>query len=108
MDITYIQTSRVSDDFLQAMTIVEKLMSQPISELDVSTWERCTTSYVKLPAEYPKYGCSGRTPNLVALLNDVCVSVTSGSEDYSFKVHILDSYSSSKAYNFCECSLDRD
>ena len=27
----------------------EKYVTRPISELDVSSWERCTTSYVKLP-----------------------------------------------------------
>lgn len=68
------------------MTNAEKLATQPISELDVSAWPRCTTSYVQLPKDYPSFKCSGRTPELGALLNDVWVSVTSGSEDYSFKV----------------------
>ena len=72
------------------MTAAEKLATQPISELDVSLWARCTTSYVQLPKEYPSYKCSGRTPELAALLNDTWVSVTSGSEDYSFKVRALD------------------
>ena len=48
--------------------------------------QRCTTSYVKLPPDYPKLSCSGRTPLGAALVNDIWVSVTSGSEDYSFKV----------------------
>ena len=48
--------------------------------------QRCTTSYVKLPPDYPKLSCSGRTPLAAALVNDIWVSVTSGSEDYSFKV----------------------
>lgn len=71
------------------MTTAEKLASQPVSELDVSAWPRCTTSYVALPKEYPSYKCSGRSPELAAVLNDVYVSVTSGSEDYSFKVCAL-------------------
>ena len=48
--------------------------------------QRCSTSYVRLPPDYPKLHCSGRTPLAGALINDVWVSVTSGSEDYSFKV----------------------
>eukprot|EP00884_Botryococcus_braunii_P021578 jgi/Botrbrau1/8103/Bobra.0230s0026.1 len=63
----------------------EKFLSKPVSEMDVSGWERCGTSYVKLPANYPKLRCSGRTPDQERLLNDNWVSVTSGSEDYSFK-----------------------
>jgi hypothetical protein len=42
---------------------------------------------VKLPPDYPKLTCSNRTPLASALVNDIWVSVTSGSEDYSFKVH---------------------
>ncbi|CAL8471863.1 g11405 [Coccomyxa elongata] len=63
----------------------DKYGSRPVSELDVSGWERCTTSYVKLPPDYPKLQCSHRTPLASALVNDIWVSVTSGSEDYSFK-----------------------
>jgi paired amphipathic helix protein Sin3a len=48
--------------------------------------QRCSTSYVRLPPDYPQLRCSGRTPLGGALINDVWVSVTSGSEDYSFKV----------------------
>jgi hypothetical protein len=33
---------------------VEKYIRMSISELDVSTWERCTPSYVQLPGNYPK------------------------------------------------------
>jgi paired amphipathic helix protein Sin3a len=48
--------------------------------------QRCTTSYVRLPPDYPKLQCSHRTPLALSLVNDIWVSVTSGSEDYSFKV----------------------
>ena len=65
---------------------VEKYIRMSISELDVSTWQRCSPSYVLLPANYPKLKASGRTPLGLALFNDDWVSVTSGSEDYSFKV----------------------
>lgn len=57
-----------------------------ISELDVSTWQRCSPSYVLLPPNYPKLKASGRTPLGLSVYNDDWVSVTSGSEDYSFKV----------------------
>ena len=71
----------------QMMTNAEKLATRPISELDVSAWPRCSTSYVQLPKDYPSFKCTGRTPEQASILNDIWVSVTSGSEDYSFKVH---------------------
>ena len=48
--------------------------------------QRCSTSYVRLPADYPKLQSSHRPQDLGILWNDTWVSVTSGSEDYSFKV----------------------
>lgn len=65
---------------------VEKYIRMSVSELDVSAWQRCSPSYVLLPQNYPKLKASGRTPLGLALYNDDWVSVTSGSEDYSFKV----------------------
>lgn len=58
---------------------------KPISELDLSNCERCTPSYCILPKNYPMGQSSYRTPLGASVLNDVWVSVTSGSEDYSFK-----------------------
>lgn len=63
----------------------EKYMNKPISELDLSNCERCTPSYRLLPKNYPKPPASHRTDLAASVLNDVWVSVTSGSEDYSFK-----------------------
>lgn len=63
-----------------------------ISELDVSTWERCTPSYVALPVNYPRLAATGRDTAGQALLNDGWVSVTSGSEDYSFKHYRKNQY----------------
>jgi paired amphipathic helix protein Sin3a len=71
---------------------VEKYIRMSISELDVSTWQRCSPSYVLLPANYPKLTASGRTPLGLALFNDEWVSVTSGSEDYSFKHYRKNQY----------------
>ncbi|XP_064949089.1 paired amphipathic helix protein Sin3-like 4 isoform X1 [Musa acuminata AAA Group] len=58
---------------------------KPISELDLSNCQRCTPSYRLLPKNYPIPPASHRTELGVSVLNDVWVSVTSGSEDYSFK-----------------------
>ena len=51
-----------------------------------SPLQRCSPSYVLLPPNYPKLKASGRTPLGLTIFNDEWVSVTSGSEDYSFKV----------------------
>ncbi|PRW32936.1 SIN3 component of histone deacetylase complex isoform C [Chlorella sorokiniana] len=71
---------------------VEKYIRMSISELDVSTWQRCSPSYVLLPSNYPKLKASGRTPLGLTIFNDDWVSVTSGSEDYSFKHYRKNQY----------------
>mmetsp|Transcript_16182 Transcript_16182/g.39442 ORF Transcript_16182/g.39442 Transcript_16182/m.39442 type:complete len:1081 (+) Transcript_16182:583-3825(+) len=63
----------------------EKFLSRPISELDLSACERCGPSYRLLPKNFPKAPASARTPLCHEHLNDNWVSVTSGSEDFSFK-----------------------
>lgn len=63
----------------------EKFLSRPISELDLSMCERCGPSYRLLPKGFPKAPTSGRTDLHASVLNDAWVSVTSGSEDFSFK-----------------------
>ncbi|XP_010272120.1 PREDICTED: paired amphipathic helix protein Sin3-like 4 isoform X1 [Nelumbo nucifera] len=63
----------------------EKFMAKPISELDLSNCQRCTPSYRLLPKNYPIPLASQRTELGAQVLNDHWVSVTSGSEDYSFK-----------------------
>ncbi|KAL3631082.1 hypothetical protein CASFOL_024066 [Castilleja foliolosa] len=63
----------------------EKFMAKPIHELDLSECENCTPSYRRLPANYPIPPASCRTKVGAQVLNDHWVSVTSGSEDYSFK-----------------------
>ena len=37
-----------------------KYAACPINELDLSSCERCTASYVRLPADYPKYTFTAR------------------------------------------------
>ncbi|KAK8964060.1 Paired amphipathic helix protein Sin3-like 4 [Platanthera guangdongensis] len=60
-------------------------LHKPISELDLSNCQRCSPSYRLLPKNYVMPAASQRTGLGASLLNDVWVSVTSGSEDYSFK-----------------------
>ncbi|KAL0385641.1 UNVERIFIED_CONTAM: Paired amphipathic helix protein Sin3-like 3 [Sesamum radiatum] len=63
----------------------EKFMWKSIQDLDLSNCERCTPSYRLLPQNYPIPSASRRTKIGAKVLNDHWVSVTSGSEDYSFK-----------------------
>lgn len=63
----------------------DELLVKPINELDLSNCERCTPSYRLLPKDYPIPSASRRTDADAKVLNDYWVSVTSGSEDYSFK-----------------------
>ncbi|CAH8253403.1 unnamed protein product [Arabidopsis lyrata] len=58
--------------------------AKPISELDLSNCEQCTPSYRLLPKNYPISIASQKTELGKLVLNDHWVSVTSGSEDYSF------------------------
>mgnify|MGYP001205463232 CR=1 FL=1 len=69
----------------QKISAREKFLLRPISELDLSACERCGPSYRLLPKNFPKASASARSPLCQEHLNDNWVSVTSGSEDYSFK-----------------------
>ncbi|CAL0321769.1 unnamed protein product [Lupinus luteus] len=62
-----------------------KYLSKSIQELDLSDCKRCTPSYRLLPSDYPFPTASQRSELGAQVLNDHWVSVTSGSEDYSFK-----------------------
>lgn len=63
----------------------EKYWGKSIQELDLSNCQRCTPSYRLLPDDYPIPSASQRSELGAQVLNDHWVSVTSGSEDYSFK-----------------------
>ncbi|KAD2028391.1 hypothetical protein E3N88_42000 [Mikania micrantha] len=63
----------------------EKYWAKSIQELDLSDCQRCTPSYRLLPDDYPIPSVSQRSELGTQVLNDLWVSVTSGSEDYSFK-----------------------
>nr|XP_043616510.1 paired amphipathic helix protein Sin3-like 2 isoform X2 [Erigeron canadensis] len=62
----------------------EKYWAKSIQELDLSDCQRCTPSYRLLPDDYPIPSVSQRSELGAQVLNDLWVSVTSGSEDYSF------------------------
>ncbi|XP_061342897.1 paired amphipathic helix protein Sin3-like 2 [Gastrolobium bilobum] len=63
----------------------KKYMGKSIQELDLSDCKRCTPSYRLLPADYPIPTASQRSELGAQVLNDHWVSVSSGSEDYSFE-----------------------
>ncbi|GER35778.1 paired amphipathic helix protein Sin3-like 1 [Striga asiatica] len=62
-----------------------KYLGKSIQELDLSDCQQCTPSYRLLPKDYPISSASQRSDLGAQVLNDHWVSVTSGSEDYSFK-----------------------
>eukprot|EP00798_Chlamydomonas_sp_ICE-L_P013837 gene13837-19758_t len=64
----------------------DKFLTKPLSEIVANEQERVTPSYVLIPAGYPKLASSGRTKLGNSVLNHTCVSVITGSEDYSFKL----------------------
>ncbi|XP_023633198.1 paired amphipathic helix protein Sin3-like 6 isoform X2 [Capsella rubella] len=61
-----------------------KYVGTPINELDLSECTQCTPSYRLLPKDYAVEIPSYRNTLGKSTLNDHLVSVTSGSEDYSF------------------------
>ncbi|KAG2245491.1 hypothetical protein Bca52824_085119 [Brassica carinata] len=63
----------------------KRYVGKSIQELDLSNCECCTPSYRLLPSDYPVRTASQRSELGSEVLNDRWVSVTSGSEDYSFK-----------------------
>ncbi|XP_039024409.1 paired amphipathic helix protein Sin3-like 2 isoform X2 [Hibiscus syriacus] len=63
----------------------KEYMGKSIQELDLSNCQICTPSYRLLPDDYPIPVASQRSELGARVLNDYWVSVTSGSEDYSFK-----------------------
>ncbi|KAL8126097.1 hypothetical protein AgCh_013399 [Apium graveolens] len=65
--------------------VKEKYWGKSIQELDLTSCQRCTPSYTLLPDDYPIPLASQKSELGAQVLNDHWVSVTSGSEDYSFK-----------------------
>ncbi|CAH9088055.1 unnamed protein product [Cuscuta epithymum] len=76
---------RETDGGKEKDRIKEKYWGKSIQELDLSNCQRCTPSYRLLPDDYPIPVASQRSELGAQVLNDHWVSVTSGSEDYSFK-----------------------
>ncbi len=42
-------------------------------------------SYIRLPGLFPMIVCTGRAPTLLSEMNDTWLSLTTGSEDFSYK-----------------------
>ncbi|OIW12423.1 hypothetical protein TanjilG_04172 [Lupinus angustifolius] len=80
-----------------------KYMDKSIQELDLNDCESCSPSYRRLPADYPFPSVSHRSELAAQVLNDHWVSVTSGSEDYSFKHMRRNQYEE----NLFRCEDDR-
>ena len=56
-----------------------------VQSVDFTTCPQVTASYRQLPAGLSTPYCSGRTALCEAVLNDSCISIPTGSEDFSFK-----------------------
>ena len=56
-----------------------------VASVDFTTCPQVTPSYRQLPAAVSTLYCSGRTALCEAVLNDKCISIPTGSEDFSFK-----------------------
>ncbi|KAF6004791.1 Paired AMPhipathic helix protein [Cyanidiococcus yangmingshanensis] len=56
-----------------------------LSEAAAESKERCDTSYKRIPSEFQSMPCSGRGELEKQILNDIWVSVPTGSEEGSFK-----------------------
>ncbi|KAE9613429.1 putative transcription regulator Others family [Lupinus albus] len=82
---TVIANKDVSGSKMSVYPSKDKYLSKSINDLDLSNCDRCTPSYRLLPKDYPIPSVSQRTELGAEVLNDHWVSVTSGSEDYSFK-----------------------
>jgi hypothetical protein len=61
--VTTALTSRTSDRSAR-----DKYTRCPVSDLDLSACERCTPSYVRLPADYPAYTFTARCAALLLLV----------------------------------------
>jgi histone deacetylase complex regulatory component SIN3 len=66
------------------LTSEDTWYTMPIAELDLSACPRCTPSYRRLPAGFPRLACSDRSRLEQSVLNDDWVSVPTGSEDFNF------------------------
>ncbi|XP_061360798.1 paired amphipathic helix protein Sin3-like 4 isoform X1 [Gastrolobium bilobum] len=82
---TVIANKDVSGPKMSLYLSKDKYCSKPINELDLSNCDQCTPSYRLLPKNYLIPLASQKTELGAEVLNDHWVSVTSGSEDYSFK-----------------------
>jgi len=79
------------------------MRSRPMSEIAAESAQKSTESYKKLPPDFPMPVCSGKLELERKTLNDVWVSVPTGSEDYSNKQQRKNQYEE----NLFRCEDDR-
>lgn len=61
---------------------------KPLSEIELAQFSKqdhVSTSYYKLPYDFPVPVCSGRFGDSHNVLNDLYCSITTGSENFKFK-----------------------
>eukprot|EP00954_Amorphochlora_amoebiformis_P021390 1346080-Amorphochlora_amoeboformis.AAC.3 len=56
-----------------------------VASVDFTSCPQPTPSYRRIPDDIPLPSCSGRTPLCDEVLNNRCISIPTGSEDFSFK-----------------------
>mmetsp|Transcript_21997 Transcript_21997/g.42715 ORF Transcript_21997/g.42715 Transcript_21997/m.42715 type:complete len:1011 (+) Transcript_21997:60-3092(+) len=56
-----------------------------VASVDFTSCQQPTPSYRRIPDDIPLPSCSGRTPLCDEVLNNRCISIPTGSEDFSFK-----------------------
>jgi len=56
-----------------------------VASVDFTSCPQPTPSYRRIPDDIPLPSCSGRTPLCDQVLNNRCISIPTGSEDFSFK-----------------------
>jgi len=56
-----------------------------VASVDFTSCQQPTPSYRRIPGDIPLPSCSGRTPLCDQVLNNRCISIPTGSEDFSFK-----------------------
>jgi len=77
---------------------------KPLSELNaIAGQNKRMFSYLQLPEDFPPIISTGREDQLRKHINDIWVSVASGSEDFSFKVTRKNPYEE----QLCKCEDER-
>jgi len=74
-----------------------------VASVDFTSCQQPTPSYRRIPDDIPLPSCSGRTPLCDTVLNNRCISIPTGSEDFSFKATRKNQYEE----NLFKCEDER-